>query len=356
MKGNILFYSQMLVIIFFIQSCNEINETEKKKIFRNKYVPNKNISFHRNMNDGLKIIDSISEFRDVFTFQLNTTMNNKAEFSFIENFEPQIVNYNLESNKFKKIGQIGESNKEYLDPYQLYFNGIEYVFSDLQDRSIKKITESDADLFKRNINFTNFGITNELLIYHDEIGTDANPNDDSFFIELNLLTNKLNKINLTDAKNLDTYKYKSIALEGKVIQDEKYIANVPYKSSLISIYDIANRKMGKPIHTIDKTGIAKVELISFGNQTSFKTTPQEFINLDACLYDKKIYILSNIKQDESEYYIDVYQIEENSYHYSYKIKSISGGNPPSLIYITNGNLIVLFEDLQLQIFKMNNLK
>jgi hypothetical protein len=257
MKRNILFFSQILVIIFLTQSCNENSKDKKKEVFRNKFVPNTNISFDRNINNSIKIIDSISEFKDVFSFQLNTTLNSKFEVAFIQNFEPQIVNYNFESDRFTNIGQIGESNKEYLDPYQLYFNGIEYIFSDLQDRSIKKITESDALLFKKNINFTNFGITNEFLIYHDEIGTDANPNDDSFFIEFNFQTNKLNKLNLTDDENLDTYKYKSIALEGKVIQDEKFIANVPYKSSLISIYNMANRRKGKHLHTIDETGIAK---------------------------------------------------------------------------------------------------
>lgn len=339
-----------LVIFHLALSCD--SGIKEEMLFKNYHIPNKNISFERNVVNDLKIIDSIMEFEDVFSFQLNTTSQNSNEVAFIKNFEPIIYHFNLKTKNLKKIGDIGESNAEYLDPYQLYFDGIKYIFTDLQDRSIKQIIRDDAEVVKKNILFTNFGIIDEnLILYHEEVGIDSDEFEDSFFIVENLSNNEVKRINITKNNNIDKSVYKGVALEGKFVQNERYIANIPFKSSFISVFDIHEKKLNPPIHTIDKTGIANVKLNNLNNQYFFTSNPQDFINLDACLYEDKIYILSNISINETEYYIDVYSIKNREYIHSFEIQ-FDSKDKPSLIYVIDNKIIILTENLNLKILKI----
>ncbi|GAA5038961.1 hypothetical protein GCM10011506_37470 [Marivirga lumbricoides] len=279
----------------------------------------------------------------VFTFVLEGSQNNNNQVNpnLKRVFISDIVYDENNSNKYKSIIQKVLFNKE--------SNLIELKVNDsIQFLNKSKLTElNEFDLNRSllikvpdtslNMNISSIIFLNNTFHLRGAPYDDL-ANESFYFLDKN--NRLLNKKTDTIIQNSD------YALEGFYCASEDYFAYISMFGSLVFIFDMKGDFKFR-FNTIDNSGVPKVIVSSRYRR---RAASSMVINSSASIYQDKLVVLSNIRDDVNHKAFDVYDLKNNGkYLYSLKVKRDTLGymatffamENDSLFYITfNKNIVI----------------
>lgn len=282
--------------------------------------------------DSLKLLSEI-QLNDKYSqikifnntiYLVNSTDKEKNNiYKYISKDKSFKLEFNLDKNSIVGGYFINDSNK-------LFFKD--------NDSNKLKITTNNKTIYEKEFEI----IANRLLMINENSliittwNTDYKPLFYKYHIKSNLLEET--KVNPVIYNKL---KYPGLELDGKLIHNNKFIYLIPYGQNLVLVFD-------KEINFVKsfELNFKKIDfnIIKSSNQTLIDPN-NIYPNFSAVADDNYIYILTNKTgeiDDRKDYYIDLYNVKNDKYEKSFKLKNTES-NPPKEIALDKENIYILNE-------------
>ncbi|MCC5920681.1 MAG: hypothetical protein LAT68_07790 [Cyclobacteriaceae bacterium] len=186
--------------------------------------------------------------------------------------------------------------------------------------------------------------------------TDTDEDDDLIFAKIAfpdhepIATDSLSRI-LNQNKSEDL----EMLYDAYILHGDGYIVVAFKKYGSFLLFD-SDLNLKDEIKTIDGTPAPRMEEISDGQGDVIYTTnpPFEIIS-HAIIFEQKLYLLSMLSKQDHRC-IDIYDLKEGAYEGSIRIDALEDTQLPlSFTFLSNGELVVIFEDMSLRKYRVKPL-
>ena len=261
-------------------------------------------------------------------------------------------------NDLNELTAYGKGGNGYIDESQNFFSiEIEeeknYFLID-NGYKIKKYSFQRGFLEYRNLpSFTNtMALTKDSVFLLCSEGMNE---DGLFFYKYSFLDDSIFEArNILDILKISEPVFMAdLVYEGFLCRSSEFIIYIPYKVGQILLFDNKGKSM-KTFPTIDETPAPIAKEIDLGNDTyTYETDPPYVHFIDGEIKDNKLYILSTIEKPGKRA-IDIYWLPSGDYYGSIQLQDLSDGQKAINFTFIKDDLVVLYENMTLKKYKMNN--